>query len=308
MPGLPVLGVDAGGSATRAVLVRDGEVVTRYSEGPLNLLLHADAFERLVLLIKQSGAGAAGLGLAGLRGQAEGEQLQRRLTAATGARVAVADDTEAALMGAFEGGAGIVVIAGTGSNAFGRDANGRAARAGGYGFLLGDDGSAYSIANELVRAALRSYDGTGPKSEALERAVLDAYSSDVAGGDVARGDGAGIDFDGIVRLVHSAPGDRQLVAPVAHRVMQLDDPLVRQIVDRAADALAALAHALRARLGAELPVAMHGGIFQDAAIRERFVAATGAVPPALAPEFGAVLLAERDLETGRGAGGAGWAE
>ena len=295
MRGLPVLGVDAGGSATRAVLVRDGAVVSRFSEGPLNLMLHADAFERLVALIKESGAGAAGLGLAGLRGQAEGEELQRRLVAATGARVVVADDTEIALMGAFEGGPGIVVIAGTGSNAFGRDAHGRAARAGGYGFLLGDDGSAYAVANQALRAALHSVDGTGPKSAALERAVLDGY---------------GLDFDGIVRLVHSAPGDRQLVARIARVVLQLDDPVVRQIVDRAADALAALAHALRERLGADLPVAMHGGMFQDAAIRERFVAATGAVMPAASPEFGAVLLAVREIETAPGAVAArdaGWA-
>lgn len=295
MPGLPVLGVDAGGSGTRAVLVRDGEVVSRFCEGPLNLLLHADAFERLVVLIEESGAGAAGLGLAGLRGQAEAEQLQQRLAQATGVRVVVADDTEVALLGAFEGGPGIVVIAGTGSNAFGRDSSGRAARAGGHGFLVGDEGSAYSIASQALRAALHSHDGTGPKSAALETAVLDAY---------------GLDFDGIVRYVHSAPGDRQLVARIAEVVMALDDPLMHEILDAAADALAMLAGALRAELGADLPVAMHGGIFRNGAIRRRFVAATAAVEPARGPEFGAVLLAANAAE--QEAGGArqrdmGWA-
>jgi len=286
MGGVPLLGVDAGGTATRAVLVRDGDEVARFTDGPLNLILHADAFDRLVSLITKSGAAGAGLGLAGLRGSAEARALEARLRAATGIPVAVADDTEAALLGAFDGGPGIVVIAGTGSNAFGRDADGRAARVGGYGFLLGDEGSAYSIANKALRAALHSFDGTGPKSAALEAAVVTFYATDV---------------DGIVRLVHGTPGDRQIVARLAETVMALDDPVMGEILDHAADSLAAMAAALRDRLGPGLPVAMHGGIFRDQHIRGRFVAATGAVEPAKSPEFGAVHLAagaltERDAE------------
>ena len=273
-----ILGVDAGGSATRAVLVSGGDVVARFEEGPLNLLLHENAFDRLVLLIKESGATAAGLGLAGLRGEAEGKKLQERLGEATGVDVAVADDTEVALMGAFEGGPGIVVIAGTGSNAFGRDADGRAARVGGHGFLLGDEGGAYWIANRALRMALRSYDGTGPKSELLEAAMTQAYN---------------LDFDAIVRLVHSAAADRQLVARVARVAMELDDPLMSGILDDAASELAAMAAALRRTLGEELPVAMHGGIFHNDHIRELFVAQTGAAAPAQPPEFGAIRLLDR---------------
>lgn len=290
MSGRSILGVDAGGTGTRAVLVRDGAVVARFDDGPLNLLLHDDAFERLVLLIKESGAAAAGLGLAGLRGAAEGRALQEKLSAATGADVAVADDTEVALLGAFDGGPGIVVIAGTGSNAFGRDANGRAARVGGHGFLLGDEGSAYWIANTALRAALHSHDGTGPKSVALEGAVTGVYR---------------LDFDAIVRLVHTNPADRQLVARAARAVMELDDPLMRKILDDAAQALVTMALALRAKLGDDLPVAMHGGIFGNSRIRSTFVAGTGATAPAKSPELGALHL----LTTMSGAGhrDEGWA-
>lgn len=274
-----LLGLDAGGTATRAVLVSGGDVVARFEEGPLNLLLHDDAFERLVLLIRESGATAAGLGLAGLRGHDAALALEARLRAATGADVAVGDDTEAALLGAFRGGPGIVVIAGTGTNAFGRDAQGRAARVGGHGFLLGDEGGAYWIANQALRVALHSHDGTGPKSDQLERAITGAY---------------GVDFDSIVRLVHSNPADRQLVARIAKVVMDLDDPLVHSILDSGAGALATMAAALRADLGADLPVAMHGGIFGNERIRASFVAATGAVVPAEAPEFGALRLLSAD--------------
>ena len=289
MSGSRLLGVDAGGSATRAVLVSGEQLVARFDDGPLNLLLHEDAFERLVLLVKESGATAAAFGLAGLRGAAEGRKLEQRLAAATGADIAVADDTEVALLGAFDGGPGIVVIAGTGSNAFGRDASGRAARVGGYGFLLGDEGGAYWIASRALRAALHSYDGTGLKSELLESTITASY---------------GLDFEAIVRLVHTNAADRQLVARIAKVVMELDDPLMNAILDEGARSLATMALALRETLGGDLPIAMHGGVFGNPRIREHFVAATGAVEPAKAPELGALHL----LSNGVRQRDAGWME
>jgi glucosamine kinase len=279
-----VLGVDAGGSATRAVLMEDGQILSRFDEPPLNVLLQADAFERLAALITASGAAAAGLGLAGLRGPEHAADMGARLAAATGVDVVVVDDTEAALAGAFGAEAGVIVIAGTGSNARGQSADGRTARAGGYGFLVGDEGSAYWFASQALRAALRSHDGSGRKSAALEAAVTDEY---------------GLDFDAIVRLVYSDPTDRQLLTRLARRVMALDnDPVMTGILDAGCDYLVALANVLRRQLatgerGDELPVAMHGGVFRSPYVRSRFVAATGAEAAARAPEFGAVDLAIR---------------
>jgi N-acetylglucosamine kinase-like BadF-type ATPase len=276
------LGVDAGGSATRAVVVRDGEILARFEEPPLNVLLQADSHERLADLITASGAAAAGLGLAGLRGRTEAAEMERRLRNATGVDVVVVDDTEATLVGAFGDGPGIVVVAGTGSNALGRSRDGRTARAGGYGFLLGDEGSAYWFASQALRAALRSHDRTGPKTEALEAAVTAEY---------------GLDFEEIVRLVYSDPADRQLVAGLARTVMVLEnDPVMTAILDAGTDCLVALAHVLGAQLASdqradELPIAMHGGVFENAYVRRRFVGATGATAAARAPEFGAVDLA-----------------
>jgi glucosamine kinase len=281
-----ILGVDAGGSATRAVLVSEGETIARYDDAPLNLMLHEDAFDRLVMLVKKSGATAAAFGLAGLRGEGEGRRLRTRLAESTGIEIAVADDTEVALLGAFNGEPGIVIIAGTGSNGFGRDGFGRAARVGGYGFLLGDEGGAYWIASRALRTALHSHDGTGPKYERLEQAVTDAY---------------GLDFEAIVRLVHVNAADRQQVARVARVVMQLDDPAMNAILDEAGNALATMAVALRRKLGDDLPVAMHGGVFGNPRIRKCFVEVTGAVEPAAAPEYGALHLLS-DVATQRNAG------
>ncbi len=261
MTDLPILGVDAGGTGTRAVLVRSGVVTERFSEGPLNVLLHPDAVDRLVRLIARSGAALAGLGLPGVNGVAEAERLQSLLRARTGVAVVVSDDVEVALLGAFNGGPGIVVSAGTGSNAIGRDARGVTARVGGHGFLLGDEGSGYWIGAQALRAALRSADGTGPRSRALEAAVTGAYQESLAA---------------IVRRVHSAPTDRHLVARITSVIAPMDDPVVDRILTRAARHLARLADALRERLG-PLPVAMAGGVFGAPPVRERFVAATGAV-------------------------------
>jgi N-acetylglucosamine kinase-like BadF-type ATPase len=262
----------------------DGQVLSRFDEPPLNVLLHADAFERLAALITASGAAVAGLGLAGLRGPEHAADLGARLAAATGIDVVVVDDTEAALAGAFGAGPGVIVIAGTGSNALGQSGNGRTARAGGYGFLVGDEGSAYWFASQAMRAALRSRDGSGPKSEALELAVTAEY---------------GLDFDAIVRLIYRDPADRQLLTRLARAVMALDhDPVMTGILDVGSAYLVALANVLRQQLGTglrgdELPVAMHGGVFGNPYVRGRFVSATGAETPARAPEFGAVDLAIR---------------
>lgn len=283
-----MLGVDAGGSATRAVLMEDAQILSRFDEPPLNVLLHADAFERLVGLITASGAAAAGLGLAGLRGREQAAEMGRRLEAATRIEVIVVDDTEAALAGAFGFEPGIVVIAGTGSNAVGRGGDGRIARAGGYGFLLGDEGGAYWFGSQALRAALRSHDGSGPKSAALEAAVADEY---------------GLDFDGIVRLVYRDPVDRQLLSRLARTVTSLyDDPVMTEILDAGCDYLVALASLLREKLGGtdqlagEPPVAMHGGVFRSSYVRGRFAEATGAQAAARPPEFGAVDLALRHLQ------------
>jgi glucosamine kinase len=282
--GLPVLGVDAGGSATRAVLMQDDQVVSRFDEPALNVLLQADAFERLAALITASGAAAAGLGLAGLRGPDHEADMGARLAAATGVDVVVVDDTQAALAGAFGAGPGIIVIAGTGSNALGQSGDGTTARAGGYGFLVGDEGSAYWFASQAMRAALRSRDGSGPRSGALEAAVTDEYR---------------LDFDAIVRLIYSDPADRQILTRLARTVMALDDdPVMTGILDAGCDYLIALANVLRGQLRtgqgeAELPVAMHGGVFSSPYVRTRFISATGAESAARAPEFGAVDLAIR---------------
>jgi glucosamine kinase len=274
------IGVDAGGTGTRAVVTRDGEVVQRLTSGPLNLLLHADALDRLAALISSAGANEAGLGLAGLRNLDEAARIGAELARRTGAVVAVGDDAEAALLGGFAGGPGIVVIAGTGSAALGRSADGHQVRVGGHGYLLGDEGGGYSIGNQAVRRALASADGTGHSSPALEALVCKHFAVD--------------EVDEVEAIVYAAPTDRALLASLLPLLADSTDSGVGEIFAAAAESLAGLVSAVRTRLG-PLPVAMVGGVWNVPGVRARFVELTGAVDPVHTAEWGALLLLDRPL-------------
>jgi glucosamine kinase len=272
------VGVDAGGTGSRAVVVRDGVVAQRRDLGPINVLLHADALDRLAAAVTDVAARAAGFGLAGLRSDEHAREITAELERRTGARVAVGDDADAALAGAFAGRPGIVVIAGTGSGAAGRDAAGRTVRVGGHGYLLGDEGGGYWIGRRAVAAALRAADGTGPAT-ALTALVEREFGS----------------LAGAEQQVHRNPTDRALLSrlvPLVAACAGSGDPVAAGILAAAADALVELAEAVGTRLG-PLPVAGVGGIFRCAPVRDAFAARTGATEPAEPPELGALRLLDR---------------
>ncbi len=271
-----VVGVDAGGSGTRAVVVHDGAVGTRLDAGPANALLHPDAAERLAALVVESGARRGGVGLPGLRTRAQAEELTGRISALAGVPVAVSDDARTALLGAFGGEPGIIVIAGTGSVALGWDGR-RTARAGGHGFLLGDEGGGYWLGREAVRAALAAHDG-GPGT------VLTGLVDEELGGP-----------DAAVAAVHGRPTDRGLLAGLAPAVAEAagaGDPVAADIVARAADALAALVDAVRDRLG-PLRVSGIGRVLGPGPVAEELGRRVDLRAPLGPPELGAAVLAAR---------------
>lgn len=272
-----LLGIDAGGSATRVVLVADGQVTRRFTAPPMNALLSRDLTGRLAELIGSAGATAAGIGMPGLRSAADAAGLGAELTHRAGCPVQVTWDGETAWLGAFGAAPGIAVFAGTGSGAMGCDGE-RWARAGGHGFLLGDEGSAYWIGRAAASAALRWEDGIGG-SAALRDAVVEASGSDLAA---------------LIKDVHSHPSERgrlALLAPVVTALAGEDDS-ARRIALEAAGHLAELASAVRRRLG-PLPVSGMGGVLRAPVIWDRFAELTGAVRPLAPPEVGAALLAGR---------------
>jgi glucosamine kinase len=270
-----LLGIDAGGSGTRVILVERGQVTALPDGPPMNALLTTGLTGYLGPIIGAAGATAAGIGLPGVRLAGQARQIGQALARRAGHPVHVTGDLDAARCGAFLGAPGIVVIAGTGSAALGWDGE-RFARAGGHGFLLGDEGSAYWIGREAVRAALRFEEQAGG-SELLHRTVIQATGSGL---------------DALISEVNKHPADRSRLAVLASVVTAIagHDPEAQRIVRCAAGHLAALAESIRRRLG-PLPVAGAGGVFRAPPIWARFTDLTGAARPLAPPAVGAALLA-----------------
>jgi N-acetylglucosamine kinase-like BadF-type ATPase len=270
-----ILGVDAGGSGTRVVLLQNGAVTARPDGPPMNALLTDGFAAHLRHIVEAADATAAGIGLPGIRQPGRARDLSEALTRQTGCPVHVTGDAESARAGAFLGAPGLVVIAGTGSAAYGWDGE-RSVQAGGHGFLLGDEGSAYWIGRAAVRAALRYQDRLGG-SELIHRAVIQA---------------AGRDLDALVSDVCTHPAERDRLTALAPVVTALaaDDMAARKIALKAARHLAGLAGSIRRRLG-PLPVAGAGGVFDAPVIWDRFAELTSAVRPAASAAVGAALLA-----------------
>jgi glucosamine kinase len=275
--GLPgrILGIDAGGSGTRVVILEHGTVTEQPAGPPMNALLTNGFVKHLQGIIEAACPAAAGIGLPGVRQEDQARRIGQALTRQTGCPVHVTSDGASARAGAFLGEPGVVVIAGTGSAAFGWNGE-STARAGGHGFLLGDEGSAYWIGRAAARAALRWEDHLGG-SEPIHRAVVQA---------------TGQSLDALISATSTHPAERSRLTALAPVLTALagEDLQARKIADRAAGHLAALAEGVQQRLG-PLPVAGAGGVFAAPAIWDRFAALTGATRPLAGAAVGAALLA-----------------
>src|ERR1700737_4815921 len=170
-----ILGFDGGGTKTECVLMNSADqVLARTYAGPSNpSRIGVESAVRAIeegadLALREAGlerSAIAGVG-AGLAGTAKPEMKERMSCALQkcfpGAVVIVLTDLEAALAAAGEGPA-IVLVAGTGSAAFGRNADGEIARAGGYGPSSSDQGSAYDIGKRAIAAAVPERPGGGER-------------------------------------------------------------------------------------------------------------------------------------------------
>jgi len=197
------------------------------------------------------------LGLAGLDTRYDIElissQLKYRLPAKT---VILRDNSEIALAGALAGEPGIVVISRTGSIAAGMDSAGRYIRCGGWGYLLGDEGSSYDIGLQAIRAALREYDGRGESTRLTELIVKELGIENV---------------EDLIRLAYIEKKlDLGRISSLADLVIKAaieGDHVARHILKRAAISLAEMAEAVIKRLYLdevleEIKVAVVGKVFE----------------------------------------------
>jgi N-acetylglucosamine kinase-like BadF-type ATPase len=167
-----VLGIDAGGTKTVGYLAGDdGTVLAEARGGAANLQVAGErGAERVLRAVMEQALGGGAvppdaicLGMAGADREADGRVLRGILRRIGGrARTLVVNDALLALVAGVKDAPGIVIICGTGSIAYGRSGQGVAARSGGWGHLLGDEGSGYWIGLRALRAVARAADGRGP--------------------------------------------------------------------------------------------------------------------------------------------------
>ena len=193
-------------------------------------------------------------------------------------RLVVTTDAVIALAGATETGQGIIAISGTGSIAFGRNAAGRSTRAGGWGYIYGDEGSAFDVGRQALRAGLRMEEGWGPATR-LHELLLGATGSTTA--------------NEVLHRFYTPDWPRQRVAKLAPMVDTAaieGDPVAIGILHAAAQELATFVGAIRSQLwtpGDPVEVAYIGGTFQSRSLLERFRTLVE-----LEPGLGAVRLRE----------------
>jgi N-acetylglucosamine kinase-like BadF-type ATPase len=252
------LGVDGGGSKTLAVIVNEcGEEIGRGLAGGANYnSIGLDAtVEHIHIAIGQAMRTAgrqlplrnAWLGLAGVDRRADHALLLPRLRELA-EQVRLTNDGELLLAG-LPGTVGVVLISGTGSIALGRDVAGRKARSGGWGHILGDEGSGYSIAQQALQAVVRSSDGRGPQTALRER-ILQAWNL--------------LDTDALIGEIYGEQ-DKAKIASLSSSVMitaRSGDAVAAAIVQQAAKELALAVHAVCQALAfdGEIPLALGGGL------------------------------------------------
>ena len=267
------LGVDGGQSGTTAVIGDDsGRILGTGTAGPCDHAAEGEGRAKLQRAVAGSVGAAcaqAGLDAAAVRfeaacfGMSGGPDDKREILAGTlrVERLVVTNDAVISLAGATTTGQGIVTIAGTGSIAFGRNAAGRTARAGGWGYIFGDEGGGFDIARQAARAALRLEEGWGPPT-VLREELLDATGSESA--------------NQMLHRFYTGEWPRSRVATLARLVDRSaaeGDAVALGILRGAARELATLAGAVREELwgpDSRLEIAYIGGVFQSSILLESF--------------------------------------
>lgn len=275
-----VLGIDGGGTRTRASIVAGEQVLAFAENGSIKRLrVGAEVAEgNLRALLKDvfaqagvSGVKAASAGVASATMPGVAEWITTVFNDFRVERSEVVGDEVIALDAAFKGGPGILQIAGTGSNCIGRAPDGGRECAGGWSSRLGDEGSGYWIGLHAVRRALNAYDREQP-TRVLET-VGQIWGTRT--------------INELVNLGDSTPGpDFAALAPAISQLAEEGDPVAAGVLKQAATDLVDFVLLVRAKLHrkhnltAEVPVAWIGSVIGKARlVREPFIAGLRAAAP-----------------------------
>lgn len=258
-----VLGIDAGGTKTVCLLAdEEGRVLAEARGGGANLQSVGELEVEKVLYGVMEQAlthhdvrpAAICLGIAGVDRPADAEAVRAVMNRiGFKSRTLVVNDALVALAAGAGDDPGVVVVAGTGSIAYGRDASGHAARAGGWGYLLGDEGGGFWIGRSALAAVVRQFDGRGPATQLTDMVL----------GHMSLGNPTELIHAIYYRDVHrhAIAG----LASVVQRAAAAGDAVASDILARAGAELASAAASVISRLGMRgdaFPTILAGGIFR----------------------------------------------
>jgi N-acetylglucosamine kinase-like BadF-type ATPase len=297
-----VLGVDGGGSGTRCVVIdASGKVLSRSIGGPSNPLTAGfDGAAEAITAAVETATERAGveafssvcLGIAGTDRPSGRNTLMGMLNIPS-SRVRIVTDATVALAGATGGGPGVIVISGTGSIALGMNEDGETARAGGWGWRLGDEGSGYFIGSRALISALRAHDGRNRPTLLSERIAEQLNLGDLSG------------LIDRVYVEGMSVGEVAALAPIVGEAASVGDEEAESIMREAGVELgnAAIAVMERLGLGGRVRIAYNGSVFKlGGALLTSFVETVRGArpssvigPPRFEAGVGAAMLAFRDL-------------
>jgi glucosamine kinase len=296
-----VLGIDGGGTHTRASIVDNGRVLAFAENGSIKRLrVGAEAAEtHLRALLKEAftqaglhGVQAATCGVASATMPGIPEWITAVFDNFGVQRSEIVGDEVIALDAAFQGGPGILQIAGTGTNTIGRAPDGGRECAGGWSSRLGDEGSGYWIGLHAIRRALNAYDREEPQQ--VLKKVGEIWQTPT--------------LEDLINLGDSTPGpDFAALAPAINELAEAGDPVSVGVLRQAAADLAAFVLLVRSKLrrkhaiAGEVPTAWTGGVIEKMPmVREAFFAGLRDAAPempvgqtAIVPLEGALWRAQR---------------
>ena len=295
-----VLGIDAGGTKTVCFLADErGHVLAESHGGGANLQASGELeVEKVLHQVMEETLDsrdirpdAICLGIAGVDRPSDAQSVQsimRRIGFKT--RVVVVNDALVALVAGAGQQAGVVIVAGTGSIAYGVDASRHACRSGGWGYLLGDEGGGFWIGRAALAAVVRQFDGRGPATRLTELVLAQMHLATPSE---------------LIHAIYDRGLQRPLVAGLADVVQQAmlaGDAVAAHILARAGEELVSAASSVVTRLGMRgdvFPTILAGGIFRaipalssDVCTRMAEVAPRSEVKPLeVEPAMGAITLA-----------------
>ena len=302
-----IVGIDGGGTKTKLTLCdKEGNILHTVTSGPSNILSSGyEVAKKSITEVINEGILESGyeleqcaslcIGVAGAGREHIKRQLEEiiRSTGYKG-KLVITHDAETALVGGTEGKEGILIIAGTGTICYGKTKEGKIHRLSGWGHIIGDEGSAYSIGIKILNAVMKAYDGRGEET-ALTNLLLEHMGIHSE--------------DEIITSIYSPKVTKEHIAALASLIdkgCKLHDKVALEIVDETVEDLYICVDAMIKALEStsrSVKIIIHGSVlvkntyinkgFKEK-LKETYPLA-GVYPMAYDAAYGAVLIAKQNL-------------